>query len=64
METDLTYCFTMQLVYSHMEDYLKFHHGPLNRLLQAVLSDLSVPKYIAGCKALGIIDKIVTGPLW
>ena len=47
-----------------MEDYLKFHHGPLNRLLQAVLSDLSVPKYIAGCKALGIIDKIVTGPLW
>ena len=49
---------------SHMEDYLKFYHGPLNRLLQAVLSDLSVPKYIAGCKALGIIDKIVTGPLW
>ena len=47
-----------------MENYLKFHHGPLNRLLQAVLSDLSVPKYIAGCKALGIIDKIVTGPLW
>ena len=49
---------------SHMENYLKFYHGPLNRLLQAVLSDLSVPKYIAGCKALGIIDKIVTGPLW
>ena len=49
---------------SHMENYLKFYHGPLNRLLQAVLSDLSVPKYNAGCKALGIIDKIVTGPLW
>ena len=49
---------------SHMENYLKFYHGPLNRLLQAVLSDLSVPKYIAGCKALGIIDKIVTGPFW
>ena len=43
-----------------MED-LKFYHGPPNRLLQA---DFSVPKYIAGCKALGIIDKIVIGPLW
>ena len=49
---------------SHMVDYLKYSHGQLNRLLQAVLSDLGVPKYIAGCKALGIIDKIVTGPLW
>ena len=47
-----------------MVDYLKFCHGQLNRLLQAVLSDLSVSKYIAGCKALGIIDKVVTGPLW
>ena len=25
---------------------------------------MSVPKYIAGCKALGIINKIITGPLW
>ena len=46
-----------------MEDYLKYYHGPLNRLLQVVLSDLSAPKYIAGCKALGIVDKIVTGSL-
>ena len=48
---------------SHMVDYLKHCHGQLNRLLQAVLSDLSVPKYIAACKALDIIDKVVTGPL-
>ena len=47
-----------------MMDYLKCSHGQLNRLLQAVLSDLSSPKYIAGCKALGIIDKVITGPLW
>ncbi len=50
---------------SHFEKYLKeHHHQQLNRLLQAVLSDLRVPQYIAGCKALGIIDKIVTGPFW
>ena len=49
---------------SLMMDYLKCSHGQLNRLLQAVLSDLSSPKYIAGCKALGIIDKVITGPLW
>ena len=48
----------------HMEDYLKYSHGQLNKLLQAVLSDLRVPTFIAGCKALGIIDKVVTGPLW
>ena len=67
VETDLTFFYDAAGVFylkSHMEDNLKFHHGPLNRLLQAVLSDLSVPKYIAGCKALCIIDKIVTGPLW
>ncbi|XP_065887842.1 uncharacterized protein [Dysidea avara] len=50
---------------SHMEMYLlQHHHSALNRLLQAVLSDLKVPQYIAGVKALGIIDKVVTGPFW
>ena len=44
--------------------YLTTSHGSLNRLLQAVLSDLKVPQYIAGCKALGLVDKLITGPLW
>ena len=35
-----------------------------NKLLKAVLTDLSVPKYIRGCKVLGIIDKIINGSLW
>ena len=49
----------------HMEKYLTRHHkGALNRLLQAVLADLRVPQYVAGCKALGIIDKLITGPFW
>ena len=35
-----------------------------NLLLIAVYHDLSVPQFIVGCHALGIIAKIVTGPLW
>lgn len=35
-----------------------------NNLLRAVLADIKVPEFVAGCKALGLINKIVTGPLW
>ena len=50
---------------SHMVNFIKsVHGGQENRLLQAILADLSVPAYIAGCRAPGLIDKIVTGPLW
>ena len=48
-----------------MEKYLHHHHpGTLNRLLQAVLSDLQVSHFVAGARALGIIDKVITGPFW
>ena len=40
------------------------HPGTLNRLLQAVLSDLQVSHFLAGARALGIIDKVITGPFW
>ena len=35
-----------------------------NRLLTAVLADLSVPFHLAGMKVLALIGKLVTGPLW
>ena len=35
-----------------------------NQLLRAVYSDIQVPEYLAGCRALGLINKIVTGTLW
>jgi len=35
-----------------------------NQLLRAVLADVKVLEYIAECKALGLVNKIVTGPLW
>ena len=35
-----------------------------NQLLRAVNQDIQVPEYVAGCKALGLVNKIITGPLW
>lgn len=50
---------------SHMITFIESVHGNhANRLLQAVLADLKNPVYIAGCRALGLIDKVITGPLW
>jgi len=50
---------------NHMVNFIEsVHGGQANRLLQAVLADLKDPMHIAGCRALGLIDKVVTGPLW
>ncbi|CAH1238084.1 Hypp5516 [Branchiostoma lanceolatum] len=52
--------------YHHRNDllaYLDTCETP-NRLLQAVRSDLCVSEYVAGCRALGMINKVVTAPLW
>ena len=35
-----------------------------NQLLRAVLEDIQVPEYLSACKALGLVSKVVTGPLW
>ena len=49
----------------HMIQFVDEVHGTqANRLLQAVRADLSNPCYMVGCRALGLIDKVVTGPLW
>ena len=32
--------------------------------MKAVSADLSVHEYVAGCKELGIVNKVITGPLW
>lgn len=52
-------------LHKHMIKFIETVHGSqANRLLQAVLGDLKDNMYIAGCRALGLIDKAVTGPLW
>ena len=35
-----------------------------NKLLKAVHSDLSVHHFIVGCRALGLVSKAITEPLW
>eukprot|EP00117_Sycon_ciliatum_P048351 scpid60247/ scgid34434/ len=45
-----------------MTEYCSF--AEKNRLIEAVAKDLDDQRYLAGCRALGIIGKIVTGPLW
>ena len=35
-----------------------------NQLLCAINQDIHVPEYTAGCKALGLVNKLITGPLW
>ena len=49
----------------HMQKFIETVHGKeANRLLKAVLRDLKNPLYIAACRALGLLDKVITGPLW
>ena len=50
-------------LHKHISDFLQIWGTP-NRLLQAVLEDITNPINIAGSKALGLIDKHITGPLW
>ena len=40
------------------------HGGKANKLLTAVQEDLSKTIHIAVCRAVGLIDKVCTGPLW
>lgn len=48
-----------------MVHFIESVHGrQANHLLQAVLADPQKPVYTAGCRALGLTDKVITGPLW
>ena len=48
---------------SHIQDFLLNWPTP-NRLLQVVSKDIVEPVYLTGIRALGILDKIVTGPFF
>ncbi|VDI19982.1 Hypothetical predicted protein [Mytilus galloprovincialis] len=45
-----------------IENY--FNKEDRNRLLCAVYNYVNNPVYLAGCRALGIVDMLLTGPLW
>ncbi|WAQ97077.1 hypothetical protein MAR_029767, partial [Mya arenaria] len=54
---------SVYFLHEHMLSFLK-NVGAENRLLKSILFDLEVHEYVAGLKALGLISKMVTSPLW
>ena len=52
----------------HQRHFMSFFffdiYGTPNNLLEAVQEDLNEIKNIAGCRALGAINKPLTGPYW
>lgn len=54
---------SVYFLHEKMIEYLQTV-GAENKLLKAVLFDLQVPEYVAGLKALGLISKFITCPLW
>ena len=51
-------------LHQHIVNFLTNVWGTPNRLLKSVLEDASKDVNVAGCKALGLINKHITGPLW
>ena len=53
-------------VFYHRNNFTRYFEcfGTPNRLLRAVKIDLGIISNIAGCRALGIVDKLITGPFW
>ena len=51
-------------LHKHMIEFLTRVWGSQNKLLKSVLDDANNDLYISGCRALGLIDKFITGPLW
>ena len=58
-DSEVLYC-----IFDNILDFLEKVHGTPNDLLKSVLTDLREPFLKAGLKALGLISKLVTGPLW
>ena len=50
-------------LHSQMKNFLE-SHGSENRLLKSILFDLKSFEFLAGVKALGLISKFITSPLW
>jgi hypothetical protein len=50
----------------HIKDFLStyFEDKSSNKLVVCVSHYVNNKVYLAGCRALGIIDKLMTGPLW
>ena len=51
---------------NHIKEFIEvyFNKEDRNRLVSSVYNYVNNPVYLAGCRALGIIDKLLTGPIW
>ena len=63
---DIVFLYGARVFYlhKHMIEFLTKVWGPQNKLLKSVLDDTNNELYTSGCRALGLIDKFITGPLW
>jgi hypothetical protein len=48
----------------HIIDFLTSACPNNNKLLKAIITNLSNPELVSQCQALGMVDKIITGPLF
>ena len=48
----------------HIEYFIKHVFGTSKPLLGAILNDMAILQYKAALKALGLLNKYLTGPLW
>ena len=53
----------LYFLYNHLKHFFESVKDE-NKLLKAVHSDLQIKSYLCGCRALSLINKFVTGPLW
>ena len=53
----------MFYLHRYIVDFLGTVRTP-NRLLQAVLADAKEEMNLVGCKALGLMNKLITTPFW
>lgn len=49
-------------LHKHITQFLEGNQS--NNLLKSVLHDIQIPEFVAGVKALGLISRHLTGPLW
>ena len=52
-----------KFLYNHLKQFFEIVKDE-NKLLETVHSDLQIKSYLYGCRALSLICKFATGPLW
>ena len=53
----------LYFLYNHLKHFFESVKDE-SKLVKAAYSDLQIKSYLSGCRALGLINKFVTGTLW